>query len=100
MLGMGKGEAEPVPKFPKEQVYFWLKSFIQRKRASIHYILLFILRALQYSSITKQSLGYPPASPHAQSQLSSTNPRNFSLSASNQTATILVTSSPKNHSVF
>jgi len=102
MLGMGKDEPGPLPKFPKERVYFWMKSFIQRERASIHYILLAIVRALQYSSISKQSSGYqnPPTSRHELSQLSSTGARNFSLSAANLTGTPLITSSPKNHSVL
>ena len=60
MLGLARDEAAPIPKFPKEKVYFWLKQFLREQRSSIHYFLLFAVRALQYYSTQQQSLGSTP----------------------------------------
>jgi hypothetical protein len=57
MLGLGQDDYGPIPKFPREKVYSWLKQFLQEEKSSIHYLLLFLLRALQYYSTQQQGVG-------------------------------------------
>ncbi|KNF04626.1 hypothetical protein PSTG_02114 [Puccinia striiformis f. sp. tritici PST-78] len=98
--GLGRDDSGPMPKFPKEKVYFWLKDFLQREQSSIHYFILFILRSLQYSSIQQQNSGKNPQnliSPPIQAQ--SFIESNITLSNPNQTDIRPPTLNNKNQTV-
>ncbi|PLW30319.1 hypothetical protein PCASD_17756 [Puccinia coronata f. sp. avenae] len=55
LLGLSKGEKDPIPKFPKDKLYSWVEQYLKEEKASIHFSFLLILRSLQASSISKQS---------------------------------------------
>ncbi|KAA1116290.1 hypothetical protein PGT21_008163 [Puccinia graminis f. sp. tritici] len=82
MVGLGQDDYGPIPKFPREKVYSWLKQFLQDEKASIHLLLLCILRALQYYSTQQQALG--SNNQNLQPPLQSTLAWNLTTSIANQ----------------
>ena len=79
-FGLSKDENDPIPKFPKENIYTWVDQYLKKEKTSIHFSFLLILRSLQASSISKQSTYHPD-------QISSPKytgcGRNMTLSAAN-----------------